>query len=161
MLAHSELEVGSIAPDINLEGSTGWFSLVNEYRGKQNVVIYFMRKFDCGICRGHVAQLKQMYEQLKAKNTAVVVIAGGLREEAEELSQALKLPFPVLADVDRVVAQRYGYDKTLGMIERSGTVLVDQRGQVQYLLRVTIPTGSLDKKALLKAVEQLPATTAW
>ena len=53
-----------------------------------------------------------MYEQLRARETEVLIIGGGSRKGAERLSARLKLPFPVLVDPDpdRAVYWRYGLD---------------------------------------------------
>ncbi len=51
-----------------------------------------------------------MYEQLRARETEVLIIGGGSRKGAERLSARHKLPFPVLVDPDpdRAVYRRYG-----------------------------------------------------
>src|SRR5712691_5034240 len=51
-------------------------------------------------CRGHAVQLGRMYEQLRARDTEVLIIGGGRRKGAERLSARLKLPFSVLVDPD-------------------------------------------------------------
>ena len=73
-----------------------------------------------------------MYEQLRARETEVLIIGGGNRKGAERLSARLKLPFPVLVDPDpdRAVYRRYGLDKVLIALQRSGTFLIDKQGIV-------------------------------
>jgi peroxiredoxin len=41
----AEVNVGSPAPDISIESSEGKFVRLSEYRGRSNVVLYFMREF--------------------------------------------------------------------------------------------------------------------
>ena len=39
------VEVGSVAPDFNLDSSTGMPVRLSSYRDRQNVVLYFVREF--------------------------------------------------------------------------------------------------------------------
>ena len=74
-----------------------------------------------------------MYEQFRARETEVLIIGGGSRKGAERLSARLKLPFPVLVNPDRAVYRRYGLDKVLIALQRSGTFLIDKQGIVRYI----------------------------
>jgi peroxiredoxin len=105
-------------------------------------------------CRGHVAQLGRINQELKSHDTDVLVIGGGSVEAATKLGRALKLPFPVLADPDRAVFGSFGLDKKL-FIQRSATVLIDKSGTIRYILRATNPRASFDKDELLKALSSL------
>ena len=98
-----------------------------------------------------------MYEQLRARETEVLVIGGGNRKGAERLAARLKLPFPVLVDPDpdRAVYRRYGLDKVLIVLQRSGTFLIDKQGIVRYIHQVTNPQASVEKEELMREVEQL------
>jgi thioredoxin-dependent peroxiredoxin len=40
-----EVELGSVAPDFSLEASDGKIIRLSDYRGRKNVVLYFMREF--------------------------------------------------------------------------------------------------------------------
>jgi len=64
-----------------------------------------------------------------------------------------KVPFPVLADLDRTVYRAYGLGKALG-IQQSGTFLIDAAGTVRYANRATVPLGALKEPALLAAIAQ-------
>ncbi len=41
----TDINVGSVAPDFSLESNNGAFVRLSEYRGRSNVVLYFMREF--------------------------------------------------------------------------------------------------------------------
>jgi peroxiredoxin len=146
------VQVGTMAPDFNLETTTGHVNL-SEYRGRQNVVLYFMRELSCMMCQRHVAQLKQLYSQLQQRGTTVLVVGGGSQQEAQRLSSRLQLPFPVAADTDGEVYHRYGLEKVMLFLQRSGTILIDKQGKVSYIHRVTNPGASVDKDELLKEID--------
>jgi peroxiredoxin Q/BCP len=80
-----------------------------------------------------------MNEQLRAQETEVLLLGGGSRKGAERLSARHKLPFPVLVDPDRAVYRRYGLDKVLIALQRSGTFLIDKQGIVRYIHQSPIP----------------------
>jgi peroxiredoxin len=105
-------------------------------------------------CRGHVAQLGRMNDELKSHQVDVLVIGAGNAAAAARLARSLKLPFPVLADPNREVYASFGLDKRM-FIQRSATVLIDKKGTVRFVLRATNPRGSFDKDQLLKAISTL------
>jgi peroxiredoxin len=41
----TEVNAGSLAPDFRLESNEGAIVRLSEYRGRANVVLYFMREF--------------------------------------------------------------------------------------------------------------------
>ena len=105
-------------------------------------------------CRGHVASLRRINQELNSRDTDVLVIGGGSAAAATKLGRSLKLPFPVLADPERAVYGSFGLDKRL-FIQRSATVLIDKNGMIRYILRATNPRNSFDKDELLKAISTL------
>jgi peroxiredoxin len=145
-----DAQVGASAPQFALPTSQGPVSL-ESYRGRHNVVLYFMRTFDCPVCLGHVMRLARTYAQIQAQNTVVLVLGPGDTHEAELLQR--KLPFQVLADPDRTVYQAYGLGKALG-IQQSGTFVIDTAGTLRYANRATVPLGAMKEPALLAAIAQ-------
>jgi peroxiredoxin len=145
-----DTNVGASAPDFTLTMPQGTTSL-SAYRGRQNVVLYFMRTFDCPVCLGHVMRLARTYEQIQAQHTIVLVLGPGDAHEAEQLQR--KVPFKVLADLDRVAYEAYDLGKKLG-IQQSGTFLIDSDGILRYANRATVPLGALKEPALLAAIAQ-------
>ncbi len=152
----AKIEAGVIAPDFTLESSDGAIIHLADYRAHSSVLVYFMREFNCLQCQAHVAELRRLFDQLRAQNTAVLVIGGGTRKDANRIAMMFRAPFPVLADPDRITYRDYGLHKVLFTIQRSGTFLIDQEGIISYVQRVTNPSAALDKVALMKAVESLP-----
>lgn len=150
------LEVGMAAPDFRLASSEGSLIQLADYRSRSHLLLYFMREFSCLQCQAHVAELRRLFDDLRARSTAVLVIGGGTPKDASRIAMMFRLPFPVLADPERAVYRDYGLQKVLFAIQRSGTFLIDMDGQIAYIQRVTNPSASLDKVALLKAVDLLP-----
>lgn len=100
----------------------------------------------------HVGQLGQLYQELQAQHTEVLVIGGGSVNDAVRLAKAMKTPFPVLADADRAAYSRYSLGKSLWVIQHSGTMLVDQGGLLRYAHAGPNPNDALDRTGLRAAV---------
>jgi peroxiredoxin len=86
----------------------------------------------------------------------ILVVLGDTLDRARRYAEALKTPFPVLADPDRALYHRFELAKNFIGIQRTASVIVDQNGVIQYLKRSTDPNMWLrESKELLRAV-QLP-----
>lgn len=100
------------------------------------------------------------YKELKARGIEVLVIGGGALYRAKAMAEKLNAPFPVLSDPDRSIYERYNLHKRLGLVQQSGTVLVDKEGTVRYIKRFTNPQawiGSAEITSLLDAAATLEA----
>ena len=105
-------------------------------------------------CRAHATQLGRLAKDFRSANTEVLVILGDTLDRARQYAGALKLPFPVLADPDRQVYERFGLDKAFIVIQRTASVVVDQAGVICYLRRATNPmTWLQESRELLRVVQ--------
>ena len=94
----------------------------------------------------------QIYQQLKAANTAVLVILGNDLARAQKYAKTLKLPFPVLADADRAIYHLYGLERALLVIQRTASIIVKQDGSIRYLKRATNPQTWLEESRELLGI---------
>lgn len=106
-------------------------------------------------CLNHLAQLGRMYDELQGRGAQVFVIGAAPHAKASHIAEIFKSPFAILADPSRSTYMAYGFSKVLGLIQKSGTVLVDRAGVIRYLHRVANPQHSLKTDELLEAVAQL------
>jgi peroxiredoxin len=151
------LEVGTSAPDFTLPGTTGTLHLA-DFRGKENVVLFFIREYSCPQCQRHAVSLSKMADELKALGTTVVIVGSGTPADATAYAQKLRLHLPVLADTDRAVYHQYGLHKGMLVVlyvQRSATVLIDRAGVVRFIDHSTNPNASFKPDELLAAVRQI------
>lgn len=148
-----ELQVGAPAPPFRATTTDGEVTQAT-YQGRQHLVLYFMRTFDCPVCLSHVMRLARTSPQLQARHTTVLILGPGDIYEAEALRR--KLPFPVAADPDLHIYQTFGLGQSLG-IQQSGTALIDRAGMLRYLNRSALPFGALKEPALLAAIGEAEA----
>jgi peroxiredoxin len=134
-----DAKIGSLAPDFRLQATNGKVTALSDFRGKSNVVVFFIRETTCGQCRTHVAQLGAMYEQFREAGAEIIVILGNNIETAKEYAAELKLPFPILSDPNRAVYHLYELEKYILLFQRTASLVIDKDGMVRYLKRTTMP----------------------
>lgn len=107
-------------------------------------------------CRVHVAQLGRIYKDFQAASADVLIILGDTPDRARRYAESLHTPFPVLADPDRETYRRYGLEKTLLVIQRTASVIVDRQGVIRYIKRASNPmTWLQESRELLDVVRAL------
>lgn len=134
-----DAKIGSLAPDFTLLSTHGKEISLRDFRGKSNVVVFFIRETSCWQCKTHVMQLGRMYEQFREAGTEIIVILGEKIDTAHEYAEGINLPFPILADPDRAVYSLYELEKYFLLFQRTASLVVDKSGLVRYLKRTTVP----------------------
>jgi peroxiredoxin len=69
---------------------------------------------------------------LKAAGADVVAISVDKPEKSRELAEKLKLPFPVLSDVDHRAIDAYDLFNAEGKISKPATFVLDTKGIVRW-----------------------------
>ena len=94
-----------------------------------------------------------MNDEFIKAGAQILVILGDTLDRARGYAETLKTPFPVLADPERDVYHRYELDKNFIGIQRTASVIVDEKGAIGYLKRSVNPmTWLQESKELLQAV---------
>src|SRR5579871_6334557 len=129
------IEVGQAAPDFTLPASDGSKIKLSTLRGKP-VVLYFYPKDDTPGCTKEACAFRDQSKELKKHGAQVLGVSADTVESHEDFRDKFKLNFPLLADVDHSVAEKYGawreknmYGKKFMGIQRS-TFLIDAKGRV-------------------------------
>jgi len=130
-----KLKVGNKAPDFTLPGSDGKDHTLSSYRGKK-VLLYFYPKDDTPGCTVEAEVLRDSTSKYKRAGIVVFGLSADSIKSHEKFVQKLKLPFVLLADVEKKVVNRYGVwglKKFMGR-EYEGifrqSVLIDEEGKV-------------------------------
>jgi peroxiredoxin Q/BCP len=72
------------------------------------------------------------YDKIKAAGADVVAISVDKPEKSRELSDKLKLPYPILSDVDHRVIDAYDLYNADGKISKPATYVIDTKGVVRW-----------------------------
>ncbi len=149
-------KIGSLAPDFTLPTYDGREITLSSFRGKSNVILFFVREYTCMQCRSHVTQLGRLYAHFKEVGSEVLVIIGSNAAKAADYARITNAPFPILVDEQRVVYAAYELEKYFSLFQRTASIVVDKQGIVRYLKRTTVPNVWLqESRELLGFVDSL------
>ena len=126
------MSVGDVAPDFTLPGTGGTYTL-SQYRG-QPVVLVFYPGDDTPVCTKQLNTYNDDLSEFTHVRAQVLAISAQDIASHETFAQKHGFGFPLLADVDKSVAQSYGTVGPLGFPRRS-VFVVDEAGLVIYAHR--------------------------
>jgi peroxiredoxin Q/BCP len=145
------LKVGELAPDFSLNANDGKPVSLADFRDKQAVVLYFYPKDDTPGCTKEACAFRDLSAEFAAKDAVILGVSPDTIESHVKFRDKFSLPFPLLADPDHAVAERYGvwkqktnYGRTYMGIERT-TVVIGKDGQVKKVFPRVRVDGHADK----------------
>jgi peroxiredoxin len=149
------LDIGSTL-HLDLRESDGTPISLDDYRGTDNVFVYFMRALSCAQCNAAVRTLAGQKDELAASGVTVIVAVPEDAESATAWKAKKDVPFPVVVGKDGTPHAEAGLlRKVFGAIQQSGGVLVDTQGVVRYSHVSTNPGASYNKAELAAAIAAL------
>ena len=101
------LSEGAEAPDFTLESDSGETVSLSQLRGKP-VVLYFYPKDDTPGCTTEACEFRDAWDKVKGAGAVVLGVSPDTAASHKKFKSKFKLPFPLLADPDHTVAERYG-----------------------------------------------------
>jgi peroxiredoxin len=125
-------KVGERAKDFSLPSAKGSAVALKDFAGKSKVVMVFFRGDWCPFCRRQLSGFAANYDKYKAAGAEVIAISVDPPEKNLKLSEQLKLPFPVLADLGHKVIDEYDILDKGGVISRAAVFILDKQGIVRW-----------------------------
>jgi len=124
-------KVGLAAPDFSLPDQNGVMHNLKEFSGKW-LVLYFYPKDDTPNCTQEACAFRDDLHTLTALGAQVVGISVDDGKSHAEFAKKYHLPFPLLADNNKEVADRYGVLMNLVFmkIAKRYTFLIDPQGNI-------------------------------
>ncbi len=146
--------VGDRAPDFALEGTAGTFRL-SDHRG-QRVVLLFYPGDETAVCTKQFCSYRDRADDMSALDAVVVGISHQDVDSHDAFSAHHGLTVPLLADVDRSVADAYGVSAPV-LGTRRAAFVIDEDGIVRHRVvhRLGLDFQSADD--LAEALDSLPA----
>ncbi len=122
---------GQTAPTFRLQDQQGHWHTPTEYQGKWLVLYFYPKDFTPG-CTTEVCTFRDDITKLRQTGAAVVGVSLDDVKSHAEFAAKYHVPFPLLADGDRTVAERYGVLAShLGMhYARRTTFLINPQGVI-------------------------------
>ena len=141
---------GEPAPDFTLRSDAGQDVSLSDLRGR-TVVLYFYPRDDTPGCTTQARGLRDVYGEIQERGATVLGVSPDTEASHVKFRDKYGLPFPLLADPDHEVAERYGvwveknmYGKKSMGIKRS-TFVIDGEGNVARAMLGVRPDDHADK----------------
>ncbi len=117
--AENELELGSIAPEIQIyDVRNNQQVKLSSYRNVQPVVLYFTRIFTeqqyCPFCYPHIKEINERYSEFVDRVIEVLMITSTDTHQSKNVVRDLDLQMPVLSDPSCARFRRYHVGQALG-----------------------------------------------
>jgi peroxiredoxin Q/BCP len=122
------VDVGETAPEFDAPVAGGGSLKLSSLRG-QPVVLYFYPAADTPGCTMESKGFRDIYSDLHSKKVQVVGVSTDGVEAQERFAGKYALPFPLVADSAKRVAQEYGVLGDGGRARRV-TFFIDAHGKV-------------------------------
>ena len=152
----TEMKVGDAAPEFTLQDQNAVQRQLVDYRG-QWLVLYFYPKNDTPGCTTEACNFRDDYFEIKKLGAEVMGISLDTAGSHAEFAKKFSLPFPLLADVDAVVAKQYGSLWGIWPLRyaRRHTFLINPDGKIAKIYRDVEPKKhSAELIAAIKAVKK-------
>jgi peroxiredoxin Q/BCP len=151
--------VGQPAPHFRLPASGGGTVGLDDFVGRQHVVLYFYPRDNTLGCTKEACAFRDLQAEFAAAGAAILGVSTDSVARHDAFAARHGLPFPLLADVDHAVAERYGVwqQKQLFGLAFAGiartTFLIDRDGVLRRVYPKVSVIGHAD--AVLRDVRAL------
>jgi peroxiredoxin Q/BCP len=140
------LEPGDPAPAFALLSDRGDTIRLEDFKGRK-LVLYFYPKDDTSGCTVEACEFRDHWAEAQRRGVVVLGVSPDSVASHEKFKRKHGLPFPLLADPDHGVAERYGAwgeksmygRKYLGILRT--TFVIDESGRIAKVFRKVKPRG--------------------
>lgn len=134
------LEKGDIAPDFESKDQNGNPIKLSDFKGKK-VVLYFYPKDNTPGCTAESCNLRDNYATFQAKGYEILGVSSDDEKSHLKFIEKHELPFPLIADVDKSVHEKYGTWGEKSMYGRKymgtlrATFVIDEEGKLEEVIK--------------------------
>lgn len=125
------LKTGTKAPDFSLSDENGEIRTLNEYLANGPLILYFYPADFTPGCTKEACSIRDLHDDIIGSGLQVVGISPQSAQSHTEFKEKHHLPFPLLADEDKVAVKAYDVNGPLGIGVRRATFLIDTKGVIQ------------------------------
>jgi thioredoxin-dependent peroxiredoxin len=138
------LKEGTTAPAFKTTDANGDTISLKDLRG-QKVVLYFYPKDDTPGCTKEACSFRDAFATFKKRGIKVLGVSPDSEASHKKFETKYKLPFTLLADADRSIAEAYGVwgekkfmgRKYMGVLRT--TFLIDEKGKIKKVFEKVKP----------------------
>ena len=140
----AKLKEGDKAPDFSVTDESGKTVSLKDLRGKK-FVLYFYPKDDTPGCTKEACSFRDSFSKFKKRGIEVFGVSLDSEKSHQKFIDKFSLPFRLLADTDRQLADSfgtYGEKKFMGrtyMGVNRMTFLIDEKGKIKKIFSKVKP----------------------
>ena len=138
------IKEGTTAPAFKTTDQSGKNISLKDLRG-QKVVLYFYPKDDTPGCTKEACSFRDAFAVFKKRGITVLGVSPDNEKSHQKFVTKYKLPFTLLADTDRSIAEAYGVwgekkfmGRTYMGVHRT-TFLIDEKGKIKKVFEKVKP----------------------
>ncbi|MGI8735350.1 MAG: thioredoxin-dependent thiol peroxidase [Pyrinomonadaceae bacterium] len=135
---------GSVAPAFTTTDADGNTVKLKDFRGEK-VVLYFYPKDDTPGCTREACSFRDAFAEFKKRGIKILGVSPDKESSHKKFREKYKLPFTLLADTDRSIAEAYGtwgekkfMGRTYMGVNRT-TFLIDEKGKIKKVFQKVKP----------------------
>ncbi len=154
------VQIGSKAPDFNVNDENGDLVRLGDHKGKK-VVLYFYPKDMTPGCTAEACDLRDNYKVLLKQGYEVLGVSTDNEKSHKKFIEKEKLPFRLLADVDKKLHTAYGtlveksmYGRTYMGTARK-TFIIDETGIIEDIIE-KVDTKNHASQILNPSAQEIP-----
>ncbi|MEK6570611.1 MAG: peroxiredoxin [Bacteroidota bacterium] len=123
---------GEKTPDFLLPSQDGNVVRLSDFRGRQNVILYFYPKDDTPGCTKEACSFRDNISRFHELGTEILGVSVDAVGSHKEFQNKYKLNFTLLADPEKHVTKLYGVKTWYGLADRV-TFVIDKEGVIRKI----------------------------
>lgn len=134
-----QLQIGSKAPDFEVNDQDGNPVKLSDFKGNK-VVLYFYPKDNTPGCTTEACNLRDNYNELRKRGYEVLGVSKDSEKSHQKFIEKQNLPFKLLADIEKKVHDLYGtwVEKSMYGRKYMGTArmtfIIDENGKIENII---------------------------
>jgi len=125
-----KVKVGDPAPDFEGPTSNGSRLGLKDFKGKQNVVLYFYPKDDTPGCTREACSFRDNIKPIRDLGAEIIGVSLDSVQSHDKFARKYELPFPLISDKEKNIANAYGVLRDIGLSANRVTFIIDKDGKV-------------------------------
>ena len=144
------MQINDKAPDFSTTDENGKEVALKDFRGN-TVVLYFYPKADTPGCTKEACGFRDTYRQIEKTGAVLLGISKDTAESQKKFLDKFSLPFTLLADPEKKIAEKFGVVKEKNMYGRKvmgiarTTFVIGPDGKIKHIFNNVKPDGHAEE----------------
>ncbi len=144
------MNINDKAPDFRTTDENGKEVALKDFRGK-TVVLYFYPKADTPGCTKEACGFRDTYKKIEKTGAVLAGISADTATSQKKFQDKFSLPFTLLADADKKIAEKFGVVKEKNMYGRKvmgiarTTFVIGPDGKIEHIFNNVKPEGHAEE----------------